>query len=66
MNFAVLWLYAKVSSAKFGVWHPSGQQKQAIRESCLREDRIFHQFAKVLSLKVSRYTVFFFRDAWRV
>ena len=45
------WLYAKVFSAKFGVWRPLARQEQAIRESFLRENRIAHQFAKVFSLK---------------
>ena len=39
-------------SAKFwGAWRPLEQQKRAIRESFLRKNRIFHQFAKVLSLE---------------
>ena len=37
-NFAVLWLFAKVFSVKFGTWHWLVQQKWAIRESFL--DRI--------------------------
>jgi len=36
-----------------GAW-----QKQAIRESFLRENGIFYQFAKVFSLKSFRYTVY--------
>ena len=47
-TFAVLWLYAKVFSAKFGVWRPLALQKQAIRESFLRGNR---QFVKVFSLE---------------
>ena len=31
-NFTVLWLYAKVFSAKFGAWRPLVLQKRAIRE----------------------------------
>ena len=59
MNFTVLWLYAKVFSMKFGVWHPLAWQKRAIRARFLHENCVFHQFAKVFSLlKVSRYTVF--------
>ena len=53
-NFAVLWLYAKVFSAKFGTWHPFAWQKRAIHESFLSENCIFHKFTKV-----SHYTVFF-------
>ena len=34
-NFAVLWPYAKVFSAKFGAWCPLALQKRAIRESFL-------------------------------
>ena len=49
MNFAVLWLYTKVFSAKFGAWHPLAQQKRAIHESFLCENCIFHQ--KVFSLE---------------
>ena len=49
-NFAVLWLFTKVFSAKFVV----ARQKP---EGFLRENRIFHQFAKVSLSKVSRYTV---------
>ena len=48
MNFAVLWLFAKVFSEKFGGVAPLVLQKRAIRES---ENCIFHQFAKVFSLK---------------
>ena len=51
MNSALLWLYAKVFSAKFEAWHSLARQKQAIRESFFREKRIFHQFMKVFSLE---------------
>ena len=34
-----------------GAWHPSAWKKRAIRESFLRENRIFHQSAKVFSLE---------------
>ena len=47
-TFAVLWLYAKVFSVKFGVWRPLALQKRAIRESFLHGNR---QFAKVFSLE---------------
>ena len=40
----VLWLYAKVFSAKFGAWRPLALQKQAIHESFLRENHIFAKF----------------------
>ena len=56
-NFAVLWLYAKVFSVKFGVWYPLALQKRAIRESFLRKNRIFTNSRKFSPLKVSRYTV---------
>ena len=48
---AVLWLYAKVFSTKFGAWHPLVWQKRAIRESFLHENHTFHQFEKVFSLE---------------
>ena len=51
MNFAVLWLYSKVFSAKFGARRPLARQKQAIRESFLSENRLFHQFVKIFSLE---------------
>ena len=57
-NFAVLWLYAKVFSAKFGVWRPLALQKRAIRESFLHENCIFTNSRKFSPSKVSRYTVF--------
>ena len=47
-NLAVLWLFAKVFSAKYGGWCPLAQQKWAIHESFFC---IFCQFAKVFSLK---------------
>ena len=50
-NFTVLWLYAKVFSAKFGVWCPLALQKRAIRESFLCENRIFTNLRKVFSLE---------------
>ena len=40
-TFANLWLYAKVFSAKFGVWCPFTLQKRAIHESFLHKNRIF-------------------------
>ena len=58
-NFAVLWLYAKVFSMKFGAWRPLARQKRAIHESFLRENHIFHQFASFLPRKFPaiQYTV---------
>ena len=50
-NFAVLWLFAKVFSTKFGGVAPLALQKRATCESFLHENRIFHQFAKVFSLE---------------
>ena len=47
-NFAVLWLYAKVFSVKFGAQHPLARQKRAICESFLREN---------LPIRDFRYTV---------
>ena len=52
-NFAVLWLFAKVFSAKFGGVAFLAQPKQAIRESFLHKNHIFHQFAQVSSSKDS-------------
>jgi len=62
-NFAVLWLhvYAKVFSAKFGAWRHLVLQKRAIRESFLRENRIFTILRKFSPSKVSCYTVFYVR-----
>ena len=37
-NFTVLWLYAKVFSAKFGAWHLLAWEKRAIRKCFLREN----------------------------
>ena len=51
VNFAVLWLFAQIFSAKFGGVAPLVLQKRAIRESFLRENHIFNQFAKVFCLK---------------
>ena len=34
-----------------GPWHPFTHHKRAIRKSFLRENRIFHQFAKVFSFE---------------
>ena len=56
-NFAVLWLYAKVFSVKFGVWRPLAWQKRAIRESFLRKDRIFTNLQTFSPSKVYCYTV---------
>ena len=44
-------LFAKVFSTNFGACYPLVQQKRPIRESFLRKYHIFHQFAKVFSLK---------------
>ena len=57
MNFAVLWLYTKVFSAKFGAWHPLARQKRAIHESFLCEIVFFTR--KFSPSKVSHYTVLF-------
>ena len=48
-NFAVLWLFAKVFSAKFGGVASFGTG--AICESFLRENCTFHQSSKVFSLE---------------
>ena len=56
-NFAVLLLYTKVFSVKFGPWRPLALQKRAICESFLRENRIFTNSRKLSPSKVSRYTV---------
>ena len=57
VNFVVLWLYAKVFSVKFEAWHPLALQKRAIRESILRENRIFTNSQKFSPSKVSRYMI---------
>ena len=57
-NFAVLWLYAKVFFTKFGVRRPLVLQKQAIRKSFIRENRMFTNSQKFSPSKVSRYMVF--------
>ena len=59
-NFVVLWLYAKLFSAKFGAWRPLALQKQAIRKSFLRENCIFTNSRKFAPSKVSRYTVCYY------
>ena len=41
----------KFSPQNLGVWHPLAWHKQAIHESFLCENHIFHQFAKVFSLE---------------
>ena len=47
VNFAVLWLFVEVFSAKFGVlWHSKSNH-----ETFVSENHIFQQFAKVFSLK---------------
>ena len=50
-DFAVLWLFAKVFSAKFGGMASVVQHRWAICESLLYENHIFHQFTKVFSLE---------------
>ena len=50
-NFVVLWLNAKVFSAKLGAWHPLARKKRAVHKSFFRENCIFHKIAKVFSLE---------------
>ena len=50
-NFTVLWLFAKVFSAKFGGMASLAWHKRAIHESFPRKNRTFHQFMKVFSLE---------------
>jgi len=50
-NFAVLWLFVKVSPRNLEVGCPLAWEKRAIHESFLRENPILHQFAKVLPQK---------------
>ena len=50
MNFAVLWLFVKVFSAKFGNEMFFGTAKLSNLQFSLRKC-IFHQFVKVLSLE---------------
>ena len=50
----ILWFCGylwKFSLLNLGAWRPLAWQKQAIHESFLCENRIFHQFAKAFSLK---------------
>ena len=54
---AVLWLYAKVFSTKFGAWHPLVWQKQAIRESFSTKIIFFTNLRKFSPSKVFRYAV---------
>ena len=45
LNLEILWLFAKVFSAKFGMWHLfSGISKQSVK--------LFYHFAKVFSCKI--------------
>jgi len=62
MNFAILGLYAKVFSVKFGAWCPLAWQKRAIRESFLRKNHISQIRESFSPSKVSRYTVHFNRS----
>jgi len=50
-NFAVCGYSQKFSPRNSRAWCPFVRQKRAIRESFLRENRIFHQFLKVFSLE---------------
>ena len=54
-NFAVLFresfVSRKFSQQNLEAWHPFAWQMRAIRKSFLRENRIFHQSAKVFSLE---------------
>ena len=50
-NFVVLCLFVKVFSAKYGGVASLVRHKRAIHESFLRENRIFHQLAKVFFLE---------------
>ena len=56
-NFAVLWLYAKVFSAKFGAWRPLARQKQAICESFSAKIVFFTNLQKFSPLKVYHHTI---------
>ena len=52
-NFVVVAIHKSFArELNLGMWHPLAQQKRAIRESFLRENRIFHQFMKIFSLKI--------------
>jgi len=53
-NFTVLWLFAKVFSAKFGTWCPLARDKQAIHKSFYC---VFYQSMKVSPSKVFRSTL---------
>ena len=51
MIFTVLWLFAKVFSAKFGGVASFGTAKVNNPQKFSWQNRIFHQFTKVFSLK---------------
>ena len=61
MDFAVLWLFTKVFSAKCGGVVSSGStvastSEQAIFESFLHQNLIFHQFVKVSPTSFPMYS----------
>ena len=56
-EFAVLWLFTKVFSAKFGGMASFGAAKVNNLRKFSPRNRTFHQFAEVSPLKVSWYTV---------
>ena len=57
VNFAVLWLFMKVFSVKFGAWHSLVRHKWAIRETFLRKSYFSPIHKSFFPLKVSHYTV---------
>ena len=62
MNFAVLWLLAKVFSVKFGGVAPLARQKRAIHESFLlygSYDKVAVAMSQIVTLPVT-----YLRMAW--
>ena len=56
-NFVVLWLFEKVFSTKFGGMAFFGVAQVSNPRQFSLQNCIFHQFAKVSLLKISRYAV---------
>ena len=54
-NFEVLWLLTKVFSANFGGVVSVGGTSEAIHDSFLRTNHIFHHFTRVFSLESFQY-----------
>ena len=62
LNLEILWLFAKVFSAKFGMWHPfSGISKQSVKLFLY-----FYQFAKVFSCEIFPLCGINLKWSWRL